>query len=238
MKQEYILLPKENEPLNDLIGKTLNQKTKDLAYDILCEIHSKAKKISRLKCLVYLTDLNRNEILGIGGSSLMKDKNGNIISDLINDNYGEIWSRYHRAFVNAVKSVTLVNQLGNNNVENLYRTGGNGMEDRFGGEFRIGSGTNPPARSDFNVQTGFGSAPESTELNEIGLGIYNGGTGRITGIATQFTPTGGSGTVREAVWFQELRSVATKFAMTRDLISPTVSFVAGQTITVDYTWQF
>ena len=87
MKQEYVLLRTENDLLNSLIGQSFNQRTKFEAEKILTEIHSKAQDRSIGKmALCYIVD--KNEIKGVGGSTLLKDKNDKIISNLILDQFG------------------------------------------------------------------------------------------------------------------------------------------------------
>lgn len=235
MKQEYILLKKNNDLLNSLIGNSFNQKSKDEAYKILCEIHEIADKRSMEKCLVYCTDLNQNEILGVGGSSLMKDKNGKIISDLINDNMGIWWAGYHRLKNTLALQKTLLPETGVPTLENIYKVGGTGLATTTGGAFQIGSGLTPPARLDFKTENPFVSAPESLITSEVGNGVYSSATGRIIGIATQISPTTGSGTINESCFFQVLNSK--NYLISRDSISPAVTFTPAKTITIDYTWQ-
>ena len=50
-------------------------------------------------------------------------------------------------------------------------------------------------------------------------------------------PAAGSGTVREAVVFGIWSFLNGEVALTRDIISPGVSFSPGQNITANYTWQ-
>lgn len=238
MKQQYIVLRKENDELSSLIGKSYNQKMRDLAYQILCNTHKKANLKSPLKALVYCIDPEKNKILGVGGSSLMKDKKGKIVSDLINDNFGKQLAGFHRTPVNANKDVSYVLFNGTPNLNRVYTTTSQGWFAGYGGIIAIGSSSLAPTRSQFNVQTVFGSSPENQRLQLVSPSIYNSGTGKITGIATQFAPTGGSGTIRESALFVSLTIVGNHAIYTRDLITPNVSFVAGQTIVVDYTWQF
>lgn len=238
MNQQYVLLRKENDSLNSLIGQSFNQKSKFEAYKILSEIHEKANVRSMSKVLVYCVDPKSNQILGVGGSSLMQNKkNGKIVSDLISDNFGFMWTFFHRSPISLTLSVNYIDINGNVNPRNLYRVGGNGQWDRLGGMIQVGSGTTPPARTDFKIETPFVSSPESTIAGIAGFSVYSPATGKITGIARQISPTGSSGTVNESALFQEWRNPGNRYLLARDSISPGVSFIAAQNIVVDYTWQ-
>jgi len=79
MKQQYVLLRKENDLLNSLRGKSYNERTKFEASKILNEIHKQADRYCMEKALCYVLD--KGEIKGVGGSSLMQHKKtGEIVS--------------------------------------------------------------------------------------------------------------------------------------------------------------
>jgi len=237
MNQQYVLLRKENDSLNSLIGQSFNQKSKDQAYKILTEIHEKANVRSMSKVLVYCIDPKSNEILGVGGSSLMQNKkNGKIVSDLISDNFGFMWTFFHRPPISAVLSVPYIQIAGTVASQLLYRTGGNGQWDSLGGMIQVGSGTTPPDRTDFKIETPFVGGPEATIGGIAGFSVYSSATGKITGIARQISPTAGSGTVNESALFQRWRNLVI-YLLAKDSISPGVSFTAAKNIVVDYTWQ-
>jgi len=82
-----ILLRKENDDLKCLISQSFNEKNKFEAEKILNEIHSKAEnRMIGKKALCYI--VKNGIIRGVGGSTLMMDKNGKIVSNLILDQLG------------------------------------------------------------------------------------------------------------------------------------------------------
>lgn len=241
MKQEYIVLKKNNDSLNSLIGKSFNQKSKQEAYKILCEIHEKSEQKSFSKALVYVID--KNEIKGVGGSSLMKDKKtGKIISDLLNNNFGDLFSKFFKPVAVTNSTATLIDETNTTDFYRCFRaTSGAVYNSGSGANIQIGSGAVAPSRSDFAINTAFGTAPESVRQNLLfGSSVWVSGLGRVTTIAMALT-AGGSGTIRETVLFwrwNNFGNTAQRFnLMTRDLISPTLAFNPAQNIQVDYTWQ-
>ena len=238
MKQEYVLLRTENDLLNSLIGQSFNQRTKLEAYKILTEIHSKAQDRSIGKmALCYIVD--KNEVLGVGGSTLLKDKNGKIISNLILDNFGIFLAGIFKAFLGGTKTVLLRSTTVPNEAVNTY--GGNlfGITAvNFGSFLQVGSGSTPPSRSDFNIETAFGTAPESVALTGVSDPVFNSGLGNFKySVSIQ---AGGAGTINESVSFLKFTTNVfnfRSFAMFRDIISPSASFIAGQTIALEYTIQ-
>jgi len=242
MIQQYVLLRKENDLLNSLIGQSFNQKSKFEAYKILTEIHSKAQDRSIGKmALCYIVD--KNEILGVGGSSLMKDKNGKIFSNLILDQFG-IWlagmtgRRAGGVRLIALKSLNIgtVNLQTYTTTTNLYfnRTV---IADR-GFSVRVGSGSTPPVRTDFDIETAFGTAPESTFFVAVSDPVWNSGLGNFKYFAG--ITAGGAGTINESIGAYSWQTDGINngvFTAFRDIISPAQSFIAGQTIALEYTVQ-
>jgi len=240
MKQEYVLLRTENDLLNSLIGQSFNQRTKFEAYKILTEIHSKAQDRSIGKmALCYIVD--KNEIKGVGGSTLMKDKNGKIISNLILDQFGKWLTTIFTIVSLTDRPVSIKATTGVLEALNIYdnsaffndRTGGS-----IGVNLAVGSGITAPLRTDFKIETAFATAPESSNFNLGSNPVYNSGLGNFKPVGT--ISAGGSGTINEsvlfAVWIRNLGGVKT-FALFRDIISPAQSFIAGQTIALEYTIQ-
>jgi len=106
-----------------------------------------------------------------------------------------------------------------------------------GTAFQVGSGTTPPVRTDFKIQTPFITAPESG-IVVTGNGFYNSGLGNFT--ASTLIVAGGLGTINEAIATWLINTTANlprSFAYARDLISPAVPFLPAQTITITWTWQ-
>jgi len=241
MKQQLILLREENDLLNSLIGQSFNQRAKFEAEKILSEIHSKAQDRSIGKmALCYVLD--KNQILGIGGSTLLKDKKtGEIKSNLILNNFGLWLAKIFSTLTTANQSFTGVNTAGANSPIHSRALTSNVFNITSGGAVGIrlivGSGSTPPARSDFFVQTKFVIAPENT-LFAGGFPVYNSGLGTFknNGIII----AGGSGTINESALVDRMRTQASGIAdlsLFRDIISPAVPFIAGQSIALEYTVQ-
>jgi len=237
MRQQYELLRKENDLLNSLIGKSFNQKNKFEAERILKEIHSKADRLCMEKALCYVVD--KEEIRGVGGSSLMQNKKtGEIESDLLLNQYGLFMASLLKGGT-AIRTATM-NDINNaSRIINVYNTAtlfndANSLGDV---ELQVGSGSTAPARTDFAIETAFGTSPEDASFNssvpvysDVNFNFKN--SGQIT--------AGGSGTVNESI-FQILWRDSTVnnriFTMYRDTISPGVPFVASQSIFLEYTTQ-
>lgn len=240
MKQEYVLLKKENDLLNSLIGQSFNERTKLEAYKIIKEIHKQADQYSMEKALCYVVD--KGEVKGVGGSTLMKDKKtGEIVSDLILDQFGVLFAGVLSKFQVADKIIQLKNTSGA--LINLKPIGTptTFAQLGFGGignRFQIGSGSTPPVRQDFNIETAFGTAPESGLMSPATDPVFNSGLGNFKMIAS--ITAGGAGTINESVWigtWLNSANATNQYAMFRDIISPAVAFVAGQTIALEYTIQ-
>ncbi len=236
-----ILLRKENDLLNSLIGKSFNQKNKFEANKILTEIHSKAERRSVNKnVLCYVVD--NEEIQGVGGSTMMQDKDGKIVSNLILDNFGEIMNALHAGNPAPIGLAVNVKDTGGSARQLRFYLNNNWQDTAFGGadgiNTQIGSGITPPARTDFKIETAFVTVPESQGITMTNLPVWNSALGQIT--TTGSVVAGGSGTVNEAVLTSLLQTLATiqkRFAYYRDIISPGVAFVPTQNIVLDYLVQ-
>lgn len=216
--------------LHDYKGYTFKQKVIDDCNKILLE--EKAKVFGYLPrpsevSLVTVLDKNKNEILDIGGSKP---------NDLILNNFGKL---YHQA--HGTPGVTVVLQdIGD--VGNALRASGGNRYTQVvtfagGTQIQVGSGSTPPDRTDFNVETAFASAPENGR-GSTGAGGYNSSLAQVQ-VARSIGATGGSGTINESCLFGVWVNTAnvTKIIMiARDAISG-VGFVAANFINVTYTWQ-
>ena len=182
---QSILLTKENDSLNSLIGKSFNQKSKDETYKILCEIHEKADQKGMLKALVYCIEPKTNEILGVGGSSLYYDKKTKRIhSDLLLDNFGiflRAWFTFVSSGSNSIATMKIEDSTFANFAIYELASAVFSYNQFIGMRIRIGS-SSVIARSDFNVTTPFGSSPEADLTNILSTSIYTSGTGKITSI--------------------------------------------------------
>jgi len=237
---QYVLLRKPNDSLNSLIGKSFNQKSKFEANKILDEIHSKAEsRLIAKSALCYVLD--KNEIKGVGGSTMLKDKNGKIISNLILDQFGLLMSKIFATLTTGNQLVTINNTINvgvpinaralTSNVWNITSGGA------VGTTLFVGSGSTPPARTDFTLATPFVIAPENNVFAS-NFPIWNSGLGNCKNVGSIIA--GGSGTINESALIQTWRTGASglsTFALFRDIISPAQSFIAGQSIALEYTVQ-
>jgi len=239
MSQQYVLLRKENDLLNSLIGQSFNQKSKFEDYKILKQIHKQADQYSMEKALCYIVD--KGEIKGVGGSSLMKNKKtGEIISDLILDQFGQWFAAILRKNDPGATSTGMVTNAGIGGTVNIYGTSvifNQSTGINLGAALKVGSGTTVPARTDFKIETAFATLPESLNFKLGSSPVYNSSLGNFkpAGLIT----AGGSGTVNESILEGIWRNVVTTqvYTLFRDIISPGQSFIAGQQIALEYTVQ-
>lgn len=238
MKQQYELLRKNNDPLKSLIGRSYNQKSKFEAEKILTEIHSIAtlRTISKM-ALCYVTD--KDEIKGVGGSTLLKNKKtGEVVSNLILNNFGLFLAAMFKPEITSNVAASLLDTVGGTDIVNLY--GGTLFNNNnFAGmSIQVGQGITPPARTDFVIETVFGTAPESARVVLTGNPVYS--TSSFNFKCLSSFNAGGVGTISESMllarWDDSL-SASGIYALFHDAISPAVSFVIGQSIAVEYTVQ-
>ncbi len=232
------LLRKENDPLNSLIGRSFNEKSKFQAEKILSEIHSRAQSRTVSKtALCYILD--KDEIKGVGGSTLMKTKDGKIVSNLILDNFGVWLAAIFRKNVGGNLAITMPDDGGvirNVHIYNLSPLFNSGLGNS-GSALKVGSGTTAPTRSDFEIETDFVASPENLDFALGSSPTYFSGPGNFQSAGSIIA--GGSGTVNESV--HELifnaQAVQRTFTIFRDIITPAQAFLAGQTIALSYTIQ-
>ncbi len=230
----------ENSHLLEYIGKT---KTNNLIESINAEYFENFTKkypnyyqaeISKASSLVTVT--KENEIKKIGMSCL---------NDLLNDNFGKTMG----GIMYSASAETNLIDFNGNTRNLLFRGSGLGGSTIFntvsaplnptGTLIQIGSGNTPATRQDFNIETPFSSAPENVR-RATGNGGWNSPLGQVSAPMSPFG-TGGSGTINETCFFWQLiirTNVDIIFMMSRDNITPAVSFINGETINVDYTFGF
>jgi len=241
MTQQFMALRERNDPLKELIGNSYNQKSKDEAERILKEIHSISSGQTLDKhVLCYAT--RDGEVKGVGGSSLLEDKlTGEIQSNLILDQFGIWLSGIFRTQGTAVESRTMRDT---GNVLRTLQIYGNGVHfnetpgSSPGCDVIVGSGTTAPTRADFVTETVFLTAPEN---GAIALGVNSVYTNSTNIIKMQGSITaGGSGTINESnfrgVW-QDNTGGFRAYTLYRDIISPGVPFISGDSIILEYTTQ-
>ena len=236
MSQQLILLRTENDLLTSLIGQSFNQRSKFEAYKILTEIHKQADQYSMEKVLCYIVD--KGEIKGVGGSSLMKNKKtGKIISDLILYNLGLFLAGVFQG-TGGIVTVLLKQTDGiNRNINVINQTTLWNFSTGASMFHQVGSGSSSPARTDFKIQTAFGTAPEDAIFAPSNP-VFNSGLGNFKSIGS--ITAGGAGTINESVMISRWRDGGNNnrfFALFRDIISPFQSFIAGQSIALEYTVQ-
>lgn len=226
-----------NDYLNQFIGYSAKQKILMDAQKYLLEEKRKILDSNPFEIsLVYVTDLKSKEIKSIGGS---------IPKDLIMNNFGEFWAGMNRIPTQVGASITpgLVDDTNTVRVIGLNigatseynNTGGGGA---IGSEIAVGQGSTAAARTDFNIETNFANGgPEDTKGSTLSGG-YNSSLGQVS-VSRTITPTAGTGTVTESAIFFEWIFVGGVggFLIARDIISPGVSFIIAQAITIVYTWQ-
>jgi len=213
----------ENQILLEKIGDTKNKNLIDDCYKIYKENLNKQfpdyfdKNISKMCSLVTITE--KEEIKSIGMSCL---------NDLLSDNWG-LW-------LNAILGGVTVNislRDDSNNLETLRMWSGG---DTFnttnigavGSEIRVGTGTTPPTRQDFNIET-------FEQTITSGNGGYNSGLGKIDIPASIVSIT--SFSLSETALFGHWHNFGFSpddYLLSRDIISPVASVIIGQTINVDY----
>ena len=226
---KYIGLEMTPKLQEEITTKVFEQKHKTLGY----------KPFMSEVSLVYVTDKNSKIIRSIGAS----DPN-----DLIVNNFGQIFKGFIGAVANPRTSGIYQTVL----TGRLCRTYGgvtafltmlwmlNGASaGATGSKVQIGSGITPPARTNINIETPFGIAPENARNNFLVDSVINFGLARITNTRT-IGATGAGGTVNETCLFMVANGTsggAEDCLIFRDAISPPAIFALGQNVTVSYTIQ-
>lgn len=251
MRQEYVVLRDRNDYLKNFVGYTAKQKVLVDAHKFILEQHRKYQNgLGMPKVVVSCIDPKTNEILGIGGSSLLlHKKTGKIIPDLILDNFGNIFAGFFVA-PGTDKDITAKDDAAASKTVRThwadaasaaatYNNWVNAGASGSGSQIKMGSGTTAPARADTAIQTALVSAPESGYL-DTNNGAYT--VSNTVIYQADANPTGGSGTVNEAgtfgVWNHTPATPVAigKFMITHDAVSPGVAFTAGKLLRAAYTW--
>ncbi len=238
MTMQFISRRELNDPLKEMYGASFNSKNKLESERILRDIHSVTQHRSFDKnALCYI--VNDGQIKGVGGSTILEDvKTGKLHSNLILNNLGIFLAGVFRG-VAGVQSVNINDTAGTVRSFLTYNTDTT-YNDQASARIimQVGSGTTPPARTDFSIETALSTAPESASFASS-KPIYNlpnsnyKNNGNVT--------AGGSGTVNEAVLiavWEDSGSALRNVALYHDIISPGQVFVIGETIALEYTTQF
>jgi len=159
---------------------------------------------------------------------------------VLNDNFGKVLAFIFRPpSVGNGLSFQMVNTGGT--LFNVHLYGLNGNTGRLNhpaltSRTKLGDGTTPATRQDFNVESELNDVPEKNDFNNNQAG-YNSGLGKVS-IASSVSPTGGSGAVTESINIQIYNNELggnNNCILTRDVFSP-VNFISGKTINVELSY--
>ena len=234
-----------NQYLLDYVGKTATEKILNDAKKFVLE--NKVKELGfnprpNLISLVHTED--KKKILSIGAS---------IPNDLITDQFGILLAQLFRTPSTTAQQV--ISLKGTDGVTNTFKpywfgdvNAGNtdwaGMLVQLAGGvssgIQIGQGTTLAARTDFDIETPFANGGLEDSRFGIQVPIYNIALSRCN-FSNSIISTG-AGSITETallnIYMRDLpRSIKT-LCMARDNISPSVDFVAAQSIFVEYVLQF
>ena len=224
--------------IEDYIGYTYKQKVIDDIHKIVLESKKFLDPIALAECCL-ITIHDKGEIKSLGAS---------VPSDLIMDNFGELLKVLSYQIITGANETQALTDITNSAISVFLRDMNAGQSGftflntasasrSFGVRLQVGSSGTTPTRQDFNIGTPFGTSPEDTPFNTNVAG-YNSGNGQIT-FGNNIT-AGGAGTVAEAIaqlFIIDTSAVAKVVMIFRDLISPSLAFIAGQTIAVDWVIQ-
>jgi len=218
----------ENSQILEHIGETqtpklINNIGKEFQENLVKRFPNYYKSQVLKACSIVSITENK-EIKSIGMSCM---------NDLLTDNFG-----------NFLKGILGIQSFDMNDLSNLsknyvipsgtvaYNMLGIGS---LGTNIRVGKGTTPATRQDFNIENPFTTSPESLAFQLAGVGGWNSGLGQVS-IQGAIT-AGDSGAISETILIQQFRNfnigIGTS-VFSRDNISPVVNFIVGQTINVNY----
>lgn len=225
-----------NDFLENYIGFDYKQKLVMDASKALMENKKKIAPGSIAECCL-VTVHEKGEIKSIGAG---------IPSDVINNNYGQMLRQLMNLITFQPRNETMLDFSNVGRTMLIGQGNPGGLSDFFVGgvgaiatgiQLQVGSGSTTPVRSDFNIETPLVSAPENTVFNSL-AGLYNPSLGSFA--YGNSIVAGGTGTITETCSFglwADSAQAARRILIARDLISPGVSFIVGQNIAVDWTWQ-
>jgi len=224
----------QNSQLLEYIGET---KTKNLMEKITKEYFEIKEKtfpdpkydISSMS-IVTVNDIDETEIKGIGMSC---------VDDLLVENFliwlhGIMRGTGDFAMIETDTQVKQVRFSGGSFRWNFANANGN-----IGTRIQVGQGVITPNFSDVRLDTIFGNSPESLALGTTD-GFYSVGLTQAK-CSRIFSPTGGSGAVSESAFIISCKATndgIIQLMFAHDSISPVVNFLVGQSINVEYTFQF
>ena len=212
---------------DNLIGLTLDDR-------LNAAIAARRLKEVREEIPCGLTDFTH--VASIDCKGRIRDIGFSPAGDLILDNFGQFlsgWFGYPGAYTSNIVVRTLYDTT--NAARSVYvkgcasssSTNWSYCSSSAGILFQMGSGSTAPARSDYNIQTNLGNAPENTTFLPADSS-YASGLITEAGVVV----AGGSGTVREAGVFMRVKAPSTlyNFMLFHDQVTP-VTYVAGDRLT-------
>jgi len=234
-----------NQYLLDYIGKTRTQNVLDDITNIVLENKIKKLGYNPRPNVVSIVHTEKNkEILGLGAS---------IPSDLVSDNLLTILTGFFSTPTQANRLIQMKNisdVLKDFHVVSSFVSGSDAgftsmWNSTVGGVncgIQIGSGLAQATRQDISIENPFSNGGAEDNRNTISLPVYNAVLFRNSfGIGFNSTGAGGiTETVLQNRFMTNLtggRTVQT-IQLSRDNIDPVVSFITGQSIFVEYVFQY
>lgn len=230
----------QNPSFDDFKGMTYKPRVIHEIYDYVQEDRVKQrgyKDVYLPLSIAAVFDPSTEEITDVGCS---------IPNDIVNDNFGTLLAKCFRNLDAVRETATLLDITNTSRTVYTYGNHQNTNFIPFNGSFstavdnmiQVGSGTTPPTRSDYNVETAFAnSGPEDSKQSaNDGSYIVNANMIQIAGI---IGPTTGGGTVNEICLYGGYpvppATVTERFfLLSRDAV--TITFSAGNSIGVSYIW--
>jgi hypothetical protein len=225
----------ENEYLKSLIGKSYNAKSSHEMQNFMKEqqsiFYGGVNKIPvKETAFVYVTSLDKiPEIKSIGASC---------VNDLYTDNYGKLMASFIRSPSSAQLEIVLTDSAGVNRNVRAYSNSNtyNDTNSSVGSQFKLGSGTTTPARSDFDVETDLLGAPENAFLNTVDGVAGDGRTVTARTIVSENTET-----INEVGYYHKIRDntgTQRTVMFAHDAVSPAVAYTPAQAITIEYIFNY
>ncbi len=167
----------------------------------------------------------------------MKDKDGKIVSNLILFPFGGVLALLFRGNPSPSISIGITDEDNIGRAVRCYTSQNYTNQVAKGCVHKVGQGSTAPARSDIDTETDFGTSPESANIDSSDP-VFDSATGTLKSVSAM--SAGGSGTINESVlkngWNDTTANLRI-FSMFRDIISPAVSFLTGESIVLEYKLQ-
>lgn len=222
---------------DNLLGLTFNKRLeKAIAKRHAAQVKEESRRMVSESAFVTCLQPKTNKILDIGF---------NRPNDLILDNFGTFIAALIRqpstgsspsfSLTDVTNSAQTFMIYSNAPATNTTLAFGYDNAGSTGTQIQLGSGTTAAARTNYAIQTAFGTAPENARF-ATGAGSYGGGADSFSGAIS----AGGAGTVNEmgffAVWATTTAAAGIKTVMLfHDILSSGVAFVAGNTLNASYS---